>query len=83
MKREQILIKSRHIDNNNMTIMSKWVVSLIRFGAGIVKCTKSQLNEIDRKTNKVMTMNKELHPRSYVDDVRCKMYMKAEQNSLL
>ena len=63
--------------------MSKWVVSLIRFGAGIVKCTKSQLNEIDRKTNKVIKMNKELHPRSSVDDVRCKMYMKAEQNSLL
>ena len=39
----------------------------MRYGAGTVKWTKSELNEIDRKTRKVMTLNKELHPRSYVD----------------
>ena len=37
------------------------------YGAGIVKWTKSELDEIDRKTRKAMAMNKELHPRSYVD----------------
>ena len=39
----------------------------MRYGAGIVKWTKSELDEIDRKTRKAMAMNKELHPRSYVD----------------
>ena len=48
--------------------------------------------EIDRKTRKVMTMNKELHPRSDVDRLHvsrmeggrgligCKMHVKAEEN---
>ena len=48
--------------------------------------------EIDRKTRKVMTMNKELHPRHDVDRLHvsrmeggrgligCKMYVKAEEN---
>ena len=66
----------------------------MRYGAGTVKWRKSELNEIDRKTRKVMTMNKELHPRSYVDRlyvsrmeggrrlIGCKMCVKAEENSL-
>ena len=66
----------------------------MRYGAGTVKWTKSELNEIDRKTRKVMTLNKELHPRSYVDRlyvsgmeggrrlIGCKMCVKAEENSL-
>ena len=66
----------------------------MRYGASIVKWTKSELDEIDRKTRKVMTMNKELHPRSDVDRlcvsrmeggrglIGCKMCVKAEENSL-
>ena len=66
----------------------------MRYGAGTVKWRKSELNEIDRKTRKVMTLNKELHPRSYVDRlyvsrmeggrrlIGCKMCVKAEENSL-
>ena len=48
-------------------IINTWAVSLMRYGAGIVKWTKSEFDEIDRKTRKAMAMNKELHPRSYVD----------------
>ena len=43
-----------------------WAVSLMRYGAGILKWNKNELQEIDRKTRKVMTINKELHPRSDV-----------------
>ena len=39
----------------------------MRYGAGIVKLTKSELDEIGRKTRKVMARNKELHPTSDVD----------------
>ena len=64
------------------------------YGAGIVKWTKSKLDEIDRKTRKVITMNKEIHHRSDVDRlyvsrmerrrglIGCKMCVKAEENSL-
>ena len=35
-------------------------------GAGILKWTKNELQEIDRKMRKFMAINKELHPRSDV-----------------
>ena len=65
----------------------------MRYGAGIVKWTKSELDKIGRKTRKVMTLNKELHPRSYVNRlyvsrieggrglIGCKLCVKAEENS--
>ena len=39
----------------------------MRYGASIVKWAKSELDETDRKTRKIMTLNKTLHPRSDVD----------------
>ena len=38
----------------------------MRYGAGIVKWTKSELDETNRKNRNVMTLNKELYPRSDV-----------------
>ena len=39
----------------------------MRYVLGIVKWTKNEVDEIDRKTRKVMTMNKKLHTRSDAD----------------
>ena len=39
----------------------------MRYGAGIAKWTKSELDKIDRKTRKVLTLNKELDTRSDVN----------------
>ena len=36
----------------------------MRYGAGTIKWNREELQEIDRKSRKIMTMNKELHPRS-------------------
>ena len=47
-------------------------VSLVRYGAGIVDWTKAELQEMDRKTRKIFTMNRALHPRSDVD----RLYLK-------
>ena len=40
----------------------------MKYCAGILKWNKNELQELDRKTNKFMTMNKEFEPRS---DVTC------------
>ena len=65
----------------------------MRCGAGIVKWIKNKLDETDGKTRKVLTLNKEFHPRSDVDRlyvsrmeggrvlIGCKMCVKAEENS--
>ena len=39
----------------------------MRYGAGIVKWTKEELEKLDRQTRKIMTMNGALHPKSDVD----------------
>ena len=67
LRRTKLIMKSRLNGRNKIIAINTWTVSLIRYGAGIVKWTKSKHDEIDRKTRKVMTMNKELHPGSTVD----------------
>ena len=67
---------------------------MLRYGAGIVKWTKSKFDEIDGKTRKALILNKELHPRSDINRlyvsrmeggkglIGCKMCVKVEENSL-
>ena len=47
----------------------------MRYGAGIIKWRKDELESMNRRTRKFMTMNNELHPRSdvarhYVDRIK-------------
>ena len=62
LRRIKLIMKSK-LNDRNKTM----AVYLIRYGAGIMKWTNSELDEIYRKIWKVMTINKELHPRSDVD----------------
>ena len=41
----------------------------MRYGAGTIKWNKEELQEIDRKSRKIKTMNKELHARSDVSRI--------------
>ena len=38
----------------------------MRYRAGTIKWKEEELQEIDRKSRKIITMNKELHPKSDV-----------------
>ena len=94
LRRTKLIFKSRLNGRNKIMAINKWAVSLRRYSAGIVKWTKSRLDEIDRKTRKILTINKELHPMSDFDMLHvfrmeggrgligCKMCVKAEKNSL-
>ena len=74
--------------------LNTWAVSIFRYGAGTLKWNKNEPQEMDRKTRKLMTMNKELHPRSdvirlYVSRknggrglIGCENSMKSEENGL-
>ena len=94
MRRTKLIMKSRFNGRIKTMAIIKWAVSLMRYGAGFVKWTKLEIDELDRKTKKVMTMNKELHARSDVDRlyvsrneggsglIGCKLRLKSEENSL-
>ena len=64
LKRPKLIMKSKLNGRNKIIAINTWAVSLMRYGAGIVKWTKNELDDIDRKTRKVLTLNKEFHPRT-------------------
>ena len=51
---------------NVVKAINSWAVSLLRYSGGIVKWTKSELAELDRKARKLLTIHGALHPRSNV-----------------
>ena len=59
-------MKSQLNGKNKIKAANTWAVSLMRYGAGTMKLNKEELQDIDKKSRKIMTMNKELHPRSDV-----------------
>ena len=52
---------------NKIRAIKSWAVSLVRCSAGILKGTKDELTVMDRKTRKIMTMNRMYHPQSHTD----------------
>ena len=52
------MMKSGFNGSNKIMAMYTWTVFLMRYVTGILKWTKSKLDEMNRKTRKVMTMNK-------------------------
>ena len=66
VKAFRLFMKSQLKGKNKIKVANTWAVSLMRYGAGTIKLNKEELQEIDRKSRKFVTMNKELHPRSDV-----------------
>ena len=50
-------------------------VSTIRYGAGIIKWTKEELRKLHKKTRKLLTINRALHPQADVD----RLYLKRSE----
>ena len=46
--------------------INAWAVALLRYEAGVLKRTKEQLTELDRKSRKTIVMYRALHPKSEV-----------------
>ena len=66
LRRFKLVMKSQLNGKNKIKAANTWAESLMRCGAGTIKWNKEELQGIDRKSRKIMTMNKELHPRSDV-----------------
>ena len=52
---------------NTVRAIISWAVSVMRYGAGIINWTKGQLETLDRKTRKLLTVYGMFHPCSDVD----------------
>ena len=62
IRRVRKLLKSKSNGGNTIKGINSWAVPVIRYTAGIVDWTLAELDELDRKTRKLMTANHALHP---------------------
>ena len=56
-----------------MSAINSRAVSIARYGVGIIKWTKNELEELDRKARKLMSMNGAQHPKADVN----RLYLKS------
>ena len=93
-RRAKLILKSKLNGRNKIMALNTWAVSILRYGAGILKWNKNELQEMDKKNRKFITMNKELHQRSDVVQLyvswknggrgltECENTVKSEENGL-
>ena len=61
------ILKSKLNGGNIIQAINNWAVPVIRYTAGIVDWTIAELEDLDRKTRKLMTAHRTLHPQSDID----------------
>ena len=65
-RRLRKITSSKLNGGNTFKAINSRAVSIMRYGAGILKWTKEELRAIDRKTRKILTANRMYHPQSDV-----------------
>ena len=66
-RRVRKILKSKLNSSNMIQAINSRAVSLIRYGAGIIKWTVEELKEVDRKTRKLLNIYRALHRQADVD----------------
>ena len=67
IRRLKKVLKSKLNGGNLVCGVNTWAVSLLRYSAAFASWRKSELQAIDRKTRKMLTIYGALHPKSHVD----------------
>ena len=62
IRRLRKVLKSKLNGVNLVCGVNAWAVSLLRYSAAFVTWSRSELQAIDRKTRKVFTIYRALHP---------------------
>lgn len=65
-RRVRKIMQSKLSGGNSIKAVNSWAVSLLRYSAPFVNWTRLELQEMDRKTRKIMNMNRALAPRDSV-----------------
>ena len=61
------MLETKLNGNNVIKAINTWAVSVVRYSAPFLDWRKEEIQELDRRTRKLMTMHKALHPKSNVD----------------
>ena len=72
LRRVKLVARSKLNAGNLIKAVNVWAVSVVRYTAGILDWTKDEVEAMDIRTRKILTMNGAFHARSSVD----RLYMK-------
>ena len=61
------MLASKLNGGNVVIAINTWAVAAVRYTARVLDWTVDELKNMDRKTRKLMTMNRALHPKADVD----------------
>ncbi|XP_053147207.1 uncharacterized protein LOC128342972 [Hemicordylus capensis] len=67
IRRVRKILKSKLNGGNTIQAINTWAIPIIRYSAGIIDWTQAELETLDVKNRKIMTINHALHPCSDVD----------------
>ena len=74
LRRVKAVAGSRLYGGYLMKAVNIWAVSVVRYTAGVLEWTQKELEEMDTKTRRILTMNSVFHKDSDVD----RLYMRRE-----
>ena len=64
VRRVKKVIRSKLNGGNMVRVINSWAVSLLRYSGGVVRWTKVELRNLDRKTRKLLIIQDALHARA-------------------
>ena len=67
LRRTRKLLETKLSSRNLIKGINTWAVTLDRYSGSFLKWTRDELEQMDQRTRKLMTMHKALHPRDDVD----------------
>ena len=70
-RRLKKVLSSKLKGRNVIRAINDWAVAVMRYGAGVVNCTQTELQAIDRKTRKKLSMYGAMHVNDSVDRLYC------------
>ena len=68
-RRVRKVLETKLNGNNLIKAINTWAVAVIRYSAPFLDWNKDELLALDRRTKKLMTMHRALHPKSNVDRI--------------
>ena len=67
LRRLRLILRSKLNGRNKIMAVNTWMVSVMRYGEGIMKWNTDKLKSLDRRTRTFVTMHGALHPKSDTD----------------
>ena len=69
LRRLRLILRSKLTRRNKVMAVNTWVVSMMRYRAGILKWNKDELKSLDRRTRMFMTIHGAVNPNRDIDRV--------------